>query len=280
MFGNQDADRKVAAPAFFLAADGATAAGVAADISMTVRDRVVHVYETNGAVQADYAITLPPVAEAAGLTFSFTVVEDISSYPVTIQDQDESFDWTDIVLTANNEHVLLYSDGRTWQVIKLGLVRPLLTQVDSAAVYNVGRRFRDELTGSEYIYLQGITSVVLGDWVHFLILTTAGSTTARATANGKGPLAVAMAAIVAAKFGWFQIAGYTTAAGAISGGDCAVGAALYLTSTAGLVDDVFVDGDMIFGAVSTVQEGESPAGVALIGAFLSYPTTNDLDIVS
>ena len=50
---------------------------------------------------------------------------------------------------------------------------------------------------------------------------------------------------------------------------------MYLTGTAGLVDDVFVDGDMVFGAHFTVQED-----TALAGVWLAYPTTNDLDIVS
>ncbi len=117
MFGKQDADRKVAAPAFFLAADGANAAGAAADIALTIRDRVVHVYESNGATPAAYAITLPPVAECAGLIFSFLSVEDLTTYNVTIQDQDESVTWGDILLTSLYESVVLFSDGSKWHRI-------------------------------------------------------------------------------------------------------------------------------------------------------------------
>ena len=109
---------------------------------------------------------------------------------------------------------------------------------------------------------------------------TSAATTARLTANAKGQVAIAMAAIVANKFGWFQIFGTHLAAVAISGGDAAALNPLYATSTAGSVDDVFVDGDMIFGAHGAVQEGESPnAGGAMV-VNLRYPVINDLDIVS
>ncbi len=117
MLGKQGSDRKVTTPVFFTAIDGANSAGAAADYSMTVRDRFVHVYESNGLVQAAYAITLPAVADSIGLVFAFTTVEDLSSYNVTIQDQDESFDWADILLTSNNESLVLQSDGRRWHIL-------------------------------------------------------------------------------------------------------------------------------------------------------------------
>ncbi len=159
------------------------------------------------------------------------------------------------------------------------LSTPTLTTVDQTALFDVGETHKDQ-TGNVFIYLEGIGSVVTGDWVTYLVLSTSGATTVRAIANAQGPLAVAMAAVIAGDFGWFQIFGYTVAAGAISGGDAAVGADLFLTSTAGLVDDVFVDGDFIWGAVCTVQEGESPSSAANIGCFLTYPYCNDVDIVS
>ncbi len=117
MFEGRDSFRGVPDPKFFLNADGADSDGVAADIALTVLNRVVHIYESNGAAQAAYAITLPPVGESTGLVFSFTSVEDLGTYNVTIQDQDESFDWSDIILTGDNETVVLYSDGRRWHTL-------------------------------------------------------------------------------------------------------------------------------------------------------------------
>ena len=129
--------------------------------------------------------------------------------------------------------------------------------------------------GSEYIYLQGIASVAAGSWVTYDVTSTTGSTTALLAANGKGPVAIAMAAIVANKFGWFQIFGLNLAAKAISGGDAAAGAVVYGPATAGSVDDVAVAGDLLEGALFTVQEGEVSAGAGYAGVFITYPFVSD-----
>ena len=82
-------------------------------VAVTAAD-TLEVYEQNVLVTSTgaYAITLPPVSEARGLMYSIYFVSDGGD--VTIQDQDDSFDWSDMVMTANNDRVLLYSDGRTW----------------------------------------------------------------------------------------------------------------------------------------------------------------------
>ncbi len=160
------------------------------------------------------------------------------------------------------------------------LAAPTLATIDDTAQYDVGRVYRNTI-GAEWVYIQGVASTIAGDWLHFTITSTAGSTTTRAVANGKGPLGVAVGALINTKFGWVQVAGLNLVAGAISGGDAAVGASVYLTGTAGLLDDAFVDGDMLFGAHWVVQEGETAGNpAALAGVWLAYPTTNDLDIVS
>lgn len=154
------------------------------------------------------------------------------------------------------------------------LAAPTLATIDDSASYDVGRVYRNT-NGAEWVYIQGVASTIAGDWLQFTVTSTAGSTTTRAIANGKGPLGVAVGALIAGKFGWVQVAGLNLAAGAISGGGAAAGNSCYLTSTAGLLDDVFADGDMLFGAHFTVTESSAVAGV-----WLAYPTTNDLDIVS
>ncbi len=136
MLGNQDTDRKVPEPVFFLATYGVDSAGDAiAAHALTMRDRIVHVYESNDT--AAYAITLPPCAEAAGTFFSFTTVESLATYNVTVQDQNDSFDWVDILLTGNDESLVLYSDGRKWHIISGNVVS--LEHTELVATYQVLR---------------------------------------------------------------------------------------------------------------------------------------------
>jgi len=142
-------------------------------------------------------------------------------------------------------------------------VRPTLTQVDQAVLYNIGRRFTDEVTGNVYIYLQGVASVVAGDLVTYRITSTAAAVTKRAVHGDVGPCAVAMAAVIAGDFGWFQIAGNNLAVRAINGGAAAAGTPVYLTATAGEVDDVEVEADRLQGAYFSVTESANVAGVTL-----------------
>ncbi len=146
---------------------------------------------------------------------------------------------------------------------------PTLTQLDTAAKFKIGQRYLDD-KGNEYIYLVGVASVVLGDWCHYHVVSNSSNTVVRAVANGIGQLAIAMAAIVASTYGWFQVKGFNAECGAISGGDAAAGSVPYLTATAGLVDDVVVVGDRVDGATIEVQEDS-----ALAGVMLNYPGTTN-----
>ncbi len=154
------------------------------------------------------------------------------------------------------------------------MLLPTLTQVDSSAKFKVGQRYQDD-RGRVFIYLQGIASVAAGDWVRFTLTALTGSTTVLAAAGHKGPLAVAQSAVVASTFGWFQIYGLCLIAQAISEGDAAVSAPVYLTSTAGSVDDVVVTGDRVEGAFFTVQEGEVALGNGYAGVYLTHPFAGD-----
>src|SRR6267378_6780207 len=83
----------------------------------------------------------------------------------------------------------------------------LLTDVDTSQRNQLGARQQDE-SNNEYIYMPGLAAMVAGDWVMYPLATfvptrlvnDAGSATA-------GLVAVAMGAILAANFGWFQIYG-------------------------------------------------------------------------
>ncbi len=58
---------------------------------------------------------LPSVGEAKGKFYSITLVDDGGN--VTVADQDDSYDWSDQSLTADDDGVLLYSDGMKWWVV-------------------------------------------------------------------------------------------------------------------------------------------------------------------
>ena len=137
--------------------------------------------------------------------------------------------------------------------------------VDTALKHPLGTRAFDT-DGNEYIYLQGVASTVAGSWASF----DEERVTTLTVANANGRIGVAMAAIVASRYGWYQIYGKNTIALAISGGGAAADAPLFLTSTAGQVDDVDVTGDFIVGAVCRVLEASG-----IITAELNYPFVED-----
>jgi len=64
-----------------------------------------------------FAITLPPVAECAGRIFSIQMIVRNSTDDITVQDGNESEDWTDITLNLAADGCLLYSDGRKFWVL-------------------------------------------------------------------------------------------------------------------------------------------------------------------
>lgn len=142
-------------------------------------------------------------------------------------------------------------------------LRKPLTQVDDSAEYSLLTRTQDA-DGNEYIYLKGVASTVAGSVVTY---DEAGQTTLIA-ANAIGPVAVAMAATVANKYGWYQIFGSGTAAAA---GAVTDNAALYISSTAGKVDDAVVTGDCIIGMVARA----TLAAAGDLTVQLSYPVATD-----
>lgn len=100
--------------------------------------------------------------------------------------------------------------------------------------------------GNEYIYLKGVASVAAGSWVAYddtratALLDTDVATTL------VGPLAVAMAAVVATKYGWFARVHTSVSAAAATVAD---NAKVFPTATAGTCDDTGTGGQQILGAV-------------------------------
>lgn len=108
----------------------------------------------------------------------------------------------------------------------------------------------------EFIYLKGVASTVVGSVVTY---DAGGFTTALASANAVGPIAVAMSANVADQYGWYQISGRGVVKGLAS---LAADALCYLTATAGSVDDAVVAGDAIHFMETTSALDTPSSGLA------------------
>jgi hypothetical protein len=132
------------------------------------------------------------------------------------------------------------------------------TDIHTVAQNALGQRAFDA-AGNEYIYLLGVASLVAKDWVFYDESTYQ---TTRTVANSKGPVAIAQAAVLAAQYGWFGIKGSfvgNVATGALAG-------KVWVTATAGRVDNTDVAVDLVDGAV---QRSATAANLATFG--ISYP---------
>jgi hypothetical protein len=78
-------------------------------IQMTTSDYVVR-----PSASSAITVTLPPVAEAKGRFYSIFARLASGANTITIHDKHDSEGYTNIVLDAANEGVLLYSDGIRW----------------------------------------------------------------------------------------------------------------------------------------------------------------------
>lgn len=136
--------------------------------------------------------------------------------------------------------------------------------VDSTQKATLGARAIDK-SGNEYVYLLGVASTVAGDWVVY----NESYATTRLVADEVGPVAIAMAAITADEYGWYQIFGVNTVARTDT---IAADKALYIDASTGRADDLGVAGDLIIGAYSMTADTSNVATV-----FIIYPSvSNDL----
>jgi hypothetical protein len=125
--------------------------------------------------------------------------------------------------------------------------------VHSSQQNQIGRIAKGEDSAgnfAEYIYLQGVASCAIGTWVTY----DEDFVTTRTAANAQGNVAVATAAVDATtEYGWFQITGLASALALTAFAD---NGKVYLTSTAGSVDDTDVGQDFVVGAIgrSAVNE--------------------------
>ena len=153
----------------------------------------------------------------------------------------------------------------------------LPTDIHTAAKNPLGMRMPGvDSAGNyaEYIYLAGVASLVIGDWVRYANSTanavTQGYGVARVNNDAViGAVAVAMSAALATQFGWFQIFGLATAALTTGSVD---GSQLSLSATAGRCSAASTATKVIFGAT-----GVGTAAANIGTAFITYPYTYGSD---
>lgn len=144
------------------------------------------------------------------------------------------------------------------------LAPQLLTEVHTSAQFPVGTRMAGA-DGNEYVYLKGVADTTAGSWVSW---NAVAGTTALLAGNAVGQVGIAMAAIVADRWGWYQIYGINTQAKTDT---VAANKQLYIDGTAGRADDANVAGDLIVGALSITADTSNVATVRLI-----YPHVTDV----
>ena len=133
----------------------------------------------------------------------------------------------------------------------LGMQAFSLAAVDTVRNEPIGtvcRGFEDVLNvEGEFIYLPGAAGVVAGDVVAYDLLPR-GAFVTRATnaafVNSAQPLAVALTAIPAGSFGWYQISGVAT----VNVTAASAAGRMFLTATAGQVNSAALAGSAVLGA--------------------------------
>lgn len=143
-----------------------------------------------------------------------------------------------------------------------------VTQVDDTARHVLGTiraAFDPIYGGGEFIYLKGVVATTVG-----LVVTYDGASTgtptyqtalAPATAGLGQPLAVAMASVVANKFGWYQIAGSAIMA---TNGTLAAGPGKVYLAGSGQVTSTQAAGTQVLNARNDTATGTPSAGFAVV----------------
>lgn len=143
-------------------------------------------------------------------------------------------------------------------------------RVDSTAEFPVGTTCKGRSGthgGMQAIYLGGAANVVEGYAVTY---DEAGVVTALA-ANAIGPVAWALAATVANKYGWYQIRGKTVALVAASSAD---NAKVGYEGAAGTIGDGRAAGDEIYGVISRSATDTPATGKCWLQVY-SFPFVDD-----
>lgn len=147
---------------------------------------------------------------------------------------------------------------QTFRNVETTVLAQPFNETSTTAKHLLGeiRRGYNQTDGyAEFIYLQGVASTALGDWVTY---NSDDWSTTRLVPNAIGPVAVAMSANVASQYGWYMIHGKVDARAA----DVSDNGKVYIDTVAGACDDAVVAGDKVFNAKWASADD---TGVASIG---------------
>lgn len=131
---------------------------------------------------------------------------------------------------------------------------PKIGVVHASALVPLGTQVRayDTTYGEgEYVFLRGSANIFAGALCYYndnAVADTAKLTTTSGVVDGGSPLCIATAAIVADKYGWFQIEGKALVYKTATKIDPASTFKVYLSGTAGRVMPTSVAGRQIIGA--------------------------------
>ena len=118
------------------------------------------------------------------------------------------------------------------------------SNIDTAKKFRVGEVKKD-YAGNSYLYAPGVASLAVGSWVTF----GASYVPALAVADAQGKVGVSMSANTSTtNWSWYCIDGVVNAL-CLASFDGTNGLGVFLTSTAGSVDDADVSGDWVIGAI-------------------------------
>jgi hypothetical protein len=142
---------------------------------------------------------------------------------------------------------MAYPTGINWRIQGAGL-RPIAETTD-VQWHPLGTRgIAHDVTygAAEFVYLAGVADTAPGDVVCYNLKTGATVRAVTGGATSFGPAAVAMSANIAGQYGWYAVFGAVP----VNAATVAADAPLFITATAGRIDDAVVVSNLITGLIS------------------------------
>lgn len=115
----------------------------------------------------------------------------------------------------------------------------------------------------EFVYVKGLASTAVGEGVSY---DSGNGTIVRVVAATRGPVGVAMSALVANTYGWIQVFGKAV----VKTNTVVAGGQVYATAVAGTLDDAVLATALWLGASFKSADGTPAAGFAY--AEIAYPS--------
>lgn len=85
-------------------------------ITINPYETLVEIHLTDGTNTATATATLPPVSKAKGQRVTVVAVDCAGG--ITLQDQDDSENWSDLTLDTDADRATLESNGYQWVVVE------------------------------------------------------------------------------------------------------------------------------------------------------------------